>query len=239
MSEPRLQLKNILFLDIETVSLTKDFIDLPERLKSHWIRKASRLKNEDEQEPEKLYFERAAIYAEFGKVICIGVGGFYEQDTKFRAKTLVNTDEKQLLLDFKKLIEEHSAKGNLILCAHNGREFDFPYLCRRMLINGIKLPAVLDITAKKPWDVMHIDTLEFWKFGDYKNYTSLDLLASVFDIPGSKSLMDGSEVNTNFYDLNNLQKITEYCREDVVVLAQLYLKLNGREILGEGDIFRV
>lgn len=239
MSQTPLQLKNILFLDIETVSLTKDFAQLPERLKDHWKRKAVRLKNEEELSPEKLYFERAAIYAEFGRVICIGVGGFYEQDTKFKAKTLVNPDEKALLLDFKKLLDEHSAKAGLILCAHNGREFDFPYLCRRMLINGIKLPQVLDITGRKPWEVMHIDTLEFWKFGDYKNFTSLDLLASVFDIPGSKSLMDGSEVNTNYYDLNNLQKITEYCREDVVVLAQLYLKMNGRDILGEESIFRV
>ncbi|MCP9766358.1 3'-5' exonuclease [Lacihabitans sp. LS3-19] len=241
MSEPRLQLKNILFLDIETVSLTKDFDELPIRLQEHWKKKALRLKKDEEHKPEDVYFEKAAIYAEFGKVICIGVGGFFEQEdhSKFKAKTLVNTDEKQLLLDFKKLIEEHQAKDALILCAHNGREFDFPYLCRRMLINGIKLPNVLDITAKKPWEVQHIDTLEFWKFGDYKNYTSLDLLASVFDIPGSKSLMDGSEVNTNYYHQNNLQKITEYCREDVVVLAQLYLKLNGRDILDEGDIFRV
>lgn len=239
MADEKLQLKNILFIDIETVSITKEFEELPQRLQEHWKKKASRLKNEENQPLEKLYFDRAAIYAEFGKVICIGVGGFYEQDTKFKAKTLVSGDEKELLLNFKKLVEEHSAKGNLILCAHNGREFDFPYLCRRMLINGIKLPAVLDITGKKPWEVLHIDTLEFWKFGDYKNYTSLDLLASVFDIPGSKSLMDGSEVNTNFYDQDNLQKITEYCREDVIVLAQLFLKLNGRDILNNEDLLRV
>lgn len=236
--DDKLQLKNILFIDIETVSLTKEFEELPQRLQEHWKKKASRLKNEEDLPPEKLYFDRAAIYAEFGKVICIGVGGFYEQDTKFKAKTLANGDEKELLLNFKKLVEDHSAKGNLILCAHNGREFDFPYLCRRMLINGIKLPSVLDITGKKPWEVLHIDTLEFWKFGDYKNFTSLDLLSSVFDIPGSKIHMDGSEVNTNFYVQNNAQKIAEYCREDVIVLAQLYLKLNGREILNNEDLLR-
>ena len=239
MADDKLQLKNILFIDIETVSLTKEFEELPQRLQDHWRKKAIRLKNEEDQSAEKLFFDRAAIYAEFGKIICIGVGGFYEQDTKFKATTLTNGNEKELLLKFKGLVEEHSAKGNLILCAHNGREFDFPYLCRRMLINGIKLPSVLDITGKKPWEVLHIDTLEFWKFGDYKNFTSLDLLASVFEIPGSKSLMDGSEVNTNFYYQDNLQKITEYCREDVIVLAQLYLKLNGRDILNKEDLFRV
>lgn len=236
--DDKLQLKNILFIDIETVSLTKEFEQLPFRLQEHWKKKASRLKNDEDLPPEKLYFDRAAIYAEFGKVICIGVGGFYEQDTKFKAKTLAYGDEKELLLNFKKLVEDHSAKGNLILCAHNGREFDFPYLCRRMLINGIKLPSVLDITGKKPWEVLHIDTLEFWKFGDYKNFTSLDLLSSVFEIPGSKVHMDGSEVNTNFYFQNNAQKIAEYCREDVIVLAQLYLKLNGREILNNEDLLR-
>ncbi len=239
MVDDKLQLKNILFIDIETVSLTKELEELPLRLQEHWKKKVSRLKNEEDLPPEKLYFDRAAIYAEFGKVICIGVGGFYEQETKFKAKTLTYGDEKELLLNFKKLVEDHSAKGNLILCAHNGREFDFPYLCRRMLINGIKLPSVLDITGKKPWEVLHIDTLEFWKFGDYKNFTSLDLLSSVFEIPGSKSLMDGSEVNTNFYLQNNTQKIAEYCREDVIVLAQLYLKLNGKEILNNDDLLRL
>ena len=239
MSESRLLLKNILFLDLETASLTEDYNELPERLQYHWKRKASKIKNDENISPDQLYFDRAAIYAEFGKVICIGVGGFYEHDTKFRAKTLVSTDEKSLLLEFKKLVEEHPAHEQLILCAHNGREFDFPYLCRRMLINGIKLPEVLNITGKKPWEVMHIDTLEFWKFGDFKNYTSLDLLASVFDIPGSKSQMDGSEVNTNYYHQKDMNKIAVYCREDVVVLAQLYLKMNGREILEERKISRV
>jgi DNA polymerase elongation subunit (family B) len=239
MSESRLLLKNILFIDLETASLTERYDQLPERLQYHWKRKATKIKNEENVTPDELYFGRAAIYAEFGKIICIGVGGFYDQDTKFRAKTLVNSDEKSLLLEFKKLVEEHPAKEQLILCAHNGREFDFPYLCRRMLINGIKLPEILNITAKKPWEVMHIDTLEFWKFGDYKNYTSLDLLASVFDIPGSKSQMDGSEVNTTYYHQKDMDKIAVYCREDVVVLSQLYLKMNGREILDESNISRV
>ena len=126
MSESRLLLKNILFLDLETASLTEDYNELPERLQYHWKRKASKIKNDENISPDQLYFDRAAIYAEFGKIICIGVGGFYDQDTKFRAKTLVSTDEKSLLLEFKKLVEEHPAQEQLILCAHNGREFDFP-----------------------------------------------------------------------------------------------------------------
>lgn len=230
-------LSNILFLDIETVSQTKDFESLPERLQEHWKKKAKRLN--DQEPPEDLYFEKAAIYAEFGRVLCIGLGAFFENDEKFKVRTLYSDNESELLKDFKKVLEKHAAGKNIVLCAHNGKEFDFPYLCRRMLINGISLPYALDISRKKPWEIPHIDTLEMWKFGDYKNFTSLDLLASIFNIPGSKSKMDGSEVNTEFYLKENIEAIKEYCKEDVVVLAQLYLKLTGKNLIGEEAIVRI
>jgi 3'-5' exonuclease len=242
MSENKLQLKNILFLDIETAAIHQNFDEIDERLQEHWIKKAQRLKSEEGLSPQESFFNKAAIYAEFGKVICVGVGGFFEDkkgSLNFKAKTIIAKTEKELLASFQNLLKEHSAGEKLILCAHNGKEFDFPYLCRRMLINGLKLPYILDISSKKPWEVMHIDTLEFWKFGDYKNYTSLDLLASVFNIPSSKAEIDGSEVNKTYYLENDLPKIAKYCREDVVVLAQLYLKLNGLEILPEAQITRV
>ena len=229
-------LSNVLFLDIETVSLTENFESLPERLQLHWEKKSALLRSEEPS--DKLYFERAAIYAEFGKVLCIGVGGLIENNAKLKVKTLYHEDERELLLQFKGVIENHPAGKNLLLCAHNGKEFDFPYLCRRMLINEIPLPEILNISGKKPWEIQHLDTLEMWKFGDYKNFTSLDLLASVFDIPGSKSLMDGSEVNTQFYKHQNIEKIVEYCREDVVVLTQLFLKVNGKQIIKEENVVR-
>ncbi|MBX2951550.1 MAG: 3'-5' exonuclease [Leadbetterella sp.] len=229
-------MNTILFIDIETVSLTRDFEALPERLKAHWEKKASFFKREEPY--EELYFERAAIYAEFGRVLCIGVGGFYENGTRLKVSSLYAEDEKELLISFKELVEKHPAGKNLILCAHNGKEFDFPYLCRRMLINGIPLPGVLNISGKKPWEIQHLDTLEMWKFGDFKHYTSLDLLASVFDIPGSKGTMDGSEVNSEYYLHAHVDKIREYCREDVVVLAQLYRKLSGKSLIAEENIMR-
>lgn len=229
-------LSNILFIDIETVSLTDNFSDLSDRLQLHWEKKAARFK--EEYSLEHSYFDKAAIYAEFGKVLCIGVGGVYDNGQKLKVKTLYHENERELLLEFKSLLQNHPADKNLILCAHNGKEFDFPYLCRRMLINGIELPNTLNISGKKPWEINHIDTLEMWKFGDYKNFTSLDLLAAVFDIPGSKSKMDGSEVNTEFYHKNGLQNILEYCKEDVVVLAQLFLKLSGKAIILEENVFR-
>lgn len=227
---------NILFLDIETVSLTADFESLPERLKAHWEKKSSFFRRDEPY--EDLYFERAAIYAEFGKVLCIGVGGFYENGTKLKVKSLYAEQEKDLLAAFSDLVEKHPAGKNLIVCAHNGKEFDFPFLCRRMLTNGIPLPRVLNISGKKPWEIPHLDTLEMWKFGDYKHYTSLDLLAAVLGIPGSKSTMNGSEVNTQYYVHKNTEKIIEYCREDVVVLAQLYLKLTGKNVIPDENIIR-
>ncbi len=230
-------LANILFIDIETVSLTKDYDSLPERLKEHWNKKSKRI-TESETVSDS-YFNRAAIYAEFGRVLCIGIGGFYENDNKLKVKTLHSTSEKELLEMFKNVLEKHQSGKDLILCAHNGKEFDFPYLCRRMLINNISLPNVLAISGKKPWEIQHIDTLELWKFGDYKHFTSLDLLASIFDIPGSKSEMDGSEVNINYHFNNKLEAIKNYCREDVVVLAQLYLKLAGKDILAAEYINRL
>lgn len=223
-------LKNLLFIDIETVSAVKTFEELSPRLKKLWIHKASFLKNDLGVSAEELYFERAAIYAEFGKIIVIGVGFFYwdEQDNLcLKTKTIVGETEFELLNSFKKLLNDRFTKKDLALCAHNGKEFDFPYLCRRMLVNGIELPKALDFSGKKPWEVPHLDTLEMWKFGDKKQYTSLEMLSALFEIESSKIEMAGNEVNTVYYIDNNLNKIREYCLEDVIALAQIFLKLKG------------
>ncbi|MGL4631209.1 MAG: 3'-5' exonuclease [Leadbetterella sp.] len=231
------KLKNILFLDIETISQFPSWEDVPSRFQDLWIKKARTIRTEIPKTPEELYFERAGIFAEFGKVVCVAVGGFYDDNTpKFKAKCIAENTEKETLLAVKKIVEEHSAKSELILCAHNGKEFDFPYLCRRMLVNGIALPVVLDISSKKPWEILHLDTLEFWKFGDYKNYTSLDTLAALFDIPSSKQDLDGSLVNHAYHIDNRIEDIKKYCLSDVVALAQLYLKLNQKDLLKEEQI---
>ncbi len=221
---------NILFLDIETAARYKTYGEVPERLKPLWDRKASYLKKDEEQTPESLYPQRAAIYAEFGQIICIGIGGFYLDENKqlqLKTKTLAADSEKELLEKFGDILDSHRAKNSLMLCAHNGKEFDFPYLSRRMLIHGIKLPFALDLGGKKPWEISHIDTMELWKFGDYKNFTSLDLLAAVFDIPSSKSDISGADVNRVYHEENDLPRIMEYCERDVKVLAELFLKMKG------------
>ncbi len=227
-------LKNLLVLDIETISRFSDYNEMNERFKKQWDRKASLLKNDDNLSPEELYFDRAAIYAEFGKIICIAVGLFTkseEDQLGLRVKAFSGHDEIKVLSEFKDLLDEKLDNQRLILCAHNGKEFDFPYLCRRFLVNEIDIPNVLNISGKKPWEIPHMDTMEMWKFGDRKSYTSLDLLASLFNIESSKVGIDGSMINSVYYEKNDLDKITTYCKQDVVVTANLFLKLNLRPAL--------
>ncbi len=223
------ELRDILFLDIETVASTHDYSNLDERIKTQWARKAVFFKRERNQSDEEIFHDRAGIYAEFGKIVCVAVGKFIETETGdlgLKTKAYYGDNETALLSEFKSMIEKMDPV-NLKLCAHNGKEFDYPYLCRRMLINGISLPPALNIMGKKSWEVQHLDTLDMWKFGDYKHYTSLDLLASLFNIPSSKNGIDGSQVNTVYYKDNDLGRIKDYCIQDVVVLAQLFLKLKS------------
>lgn len=231
--------RNILFIDIETVACTPSYDSLDERLKVQWARKASFFRQRaEEQTDEELFHERAGIYAEFGKIIVIGIGKLATNDAgerTLKTKYFANHDEAKLLTEFKTALEKMD-QAQIKLCAHNGKEFDYPYLSRRMLVQGISLPAVLNLSGKKSWDIPHLDTLEMWKFGDYKHYTSLDLLATLFNIPTSKGDMDGSKVNEVYYRGQDLKKIAEYCVGDVVAVAQLFLKLKACPLVEEKNI---
>ena len=229
------EFSSVLFLDIETVASVPSYDQLSERMKVQWARKVSFFKREQTQSDEDLFNLRAGIYSEFGKIIAIGVGKFYEPapgTLGIKTRCLSGHDESIVLYDFKNLLEK-TDQSNLKLCAHNGKEFDFPYLCRRMLVNSVPIPDVLNHPGKKPWEVPYLDTMEMWKFGDHKHYTSLDLLAAIFDIPTSKTEMDGSMVNQVYYQEKNLNKISGYCVADVVALAQLYLKLKGMQLVDQ------
>jgi predicted PolB exonuclease-like 3'-5' exonuclease len=233
----KFSVENLLVLDIETVRSHKTYEDLPERLQSQWDRKAGFLRTDEDETPKALFEDRGGIYAEFGKVVSISVGffTFNGPDLAIRIKGLYGHDEAGLLQEFISLLEKFDS-NKLVLCAHNGKEFDFPYLCRRMLVNNLKLPAVLDIAGKKPWEINHIDTMELWKFGDRKNFTSLELLATLFDIPTSKDAIDGSQVSTVYYEEDDLKTISKYCSKDVLVTAQLLLKLKQQKIVKEEHI---
>lgn len=227
---------SVLFLDIETVSQHNKYNDLPVNYKALWDHKAKQLSNNDTDTPEILY-KRAGIYAEFGKIICISVG--FLRNNTLRVKSFAGHDESVLLNDFAELLNRSFNKSSSLLCAHNGKEFDFPYIARRMLINGIKLPYILNIAGSKPWEIRHIDTMELWKFGDYKSYTSLALLTAAFGIQTPKDDIHGSQVRDVYYEENNLERIVTYCQKDVIAIVQLYRRYKGESFIDPLDIIIV
>jgi len=224
-------LQQILFLDIETVPCVAHFDDLTPTFQALWLKKAASLRNPQELPLEELFAERAGVFAEFGRVICIGLGSFYgdPENPQWHQKLLIeNPGEPELLLQLQEQFNQHRAGKNLKICAHNGKEFDFPFLARRMLIQGITpLPTVLQMQGKKPWEIPWLDTLDEWKFGDYKHYTSLDLLTALFDIPSPKSDITGADVANVYYQQKDLERIGRYCLGDVHALAHLYVKMKG------------
>ncbi len=220
-----LKFENILFLDIETVPRYSVYSKLPDSLKKLWDNKANRLLQNKEDSPADLY-HRAGIYAEFGKIICISVG--FLKNREFRIKSYYGDDEKILLKEFSELLGKHYNKPQHLLCAHNGKEFDFPYIARRLLINRLPLPEILNIAGKKPWEVRHLDTMELWKFGDYKNYTSLALLTEIFDIPSPKDDIDGSQVAEVYWKDQDLERIVKYCQKDTLAVVQILLCYLGK-----------
>lgn len=224
---------NILFIDIETVPAHKSVADLPESLRGLWndkvrimqSRMPERFQNDDSE--ESVYRREAGIFAEFGRIVCISVGFFYSKDNQefFREKSFYGDDERKLLSEFAEMLSKQQGKQ---LCGHNIKEFDVPYICRRMLINGLELPSCLNIAGRKSWEINMLDTLELWRFGDYKNYTSLKLLTAVFGIPTPKDDIDGSQVANVYYEEKDLQRIVSYCEKDVLATARLYACYKGK-----------
>ncbi|WP_418497886.1 3'-5' exonuclease [Flagellimonas sp.] len=234
----KLNLDHILFLDIETVPQSRLFSDLDETTQILWEQKTQYQRKEEISAED--FYERAGIWAEFGKIVCISVGYFtFKGDSRSFRVTSFHGEEVQILKQFKQLLKDHFSQTKHLLCAHNGKEFDFPYIARRMVINGINLPYKLDLFGKKPWEVPHLDTLELWKFGDYKHYTSLKLLAHVLGIPSPKEDMDGSMVKDVFYEENGLDRIITYCELDVVTTAQIFLRMRNEELLSDDEIKKI
>ncbi len=231
-----IDISNILFLDIETVPQHSSFKDVPENIQSLWDKKSSYNRTEDQDAAD--VYPRAGIYAEFGKIICISAGKIFQEKNvnKIKIKSYSGDDEKVILTDFADMLDIYSSERSIYLCAHNGKEFDYPFLARRMLIHGIKLPDLLDSAGKKPWEVKHLDTLELWKFGDYKHYTSLELLTAIFNIQSPKDDIDGSRVAEVYWKDKDLNRIVKYCQNDVLAVAQLILKYKGIDTLKEEQV---
>lgn len=231
-------LENMLFLDIETVPQTYFYNDLTPDTRTLFEAK-NRMKINEEKTGEQVYQDLGGIQSEFGKIVCISVGMVKNSITgrTIRVKSFAHDDEFTLLNQFKRLLDDHYRDG--ILCGHNAKEFDFPYLCRRMLIHGISLPQALNIAGKKPWEIKHLDTMELWKFGDYKAFTSLALLCHVFGVPTPKDDITGADVARVYYEDRDLQRIAVYCEKDVIALIQVYLKMHLEPLVEEGNITHV
>lgn len=235
----KIPLTGILFLDIETVPEYKTWELLSDTSKALFEQKTT-YQRKEEITAENFY-EKAGIWAEFGKIICISVGYFTEkgQLRKFRVKSFYGDDERKILTAFKELLDSHFNRPGNLLCAHNGKEFDFPFLARRMIIHQIALPQKLNLFGKKPWEVPHLDTMELWKFGDYKHYSSLQLLTHILKIPSPKDDITGSDIARVYYEEQNIERIVTYCEKDTVAVAQLLLRFNNEDILTEDQIEKV
>jgi predicted PolB exonuclease-like 3'-5' exonuclease len=235
---PAYPINNILFLDIETVPQYSSYDQLPEQWKPLWDTKASYLIRNREDETVETIYPKAGIYAEFGKIICISCGfitGSGDQK-KLSLKSFAGENESHLLAEFSGMLKKWASTEQRYLCAHNGKEFDFPYLCRRMIINNISLPSLLNTAGKKPWEISHLDTMELWKFGDFKSYTSLNLLAHTLGIPTPKDDIDGSMVWEVFWKEKNLERIVTYCQKDVVTATQILLRMMGESFIRDENI---
>ena len=237
-------LTNILFLDIETVPQTENLDELSEGLREIWLEKAQSSKQRmpekfpDNLSDNEIFFKNAGIYSEFSKIICISVGCFYQKnkETFFRVKSFFGDDEKQLLQNFSAMLNKFMKTKEHLVCGHNIKEFDIPFICRRLLINELPIPNSINAIGKKPWETSFLDTLEMWRFGDYKNYTSLKLLATIFGLPTPKDDIDGSQVAQVYYKEKNLDRIVQYCQKDVVACARLYQRFYSSKVVEDQNI---
>jgi 3'-5' exonuclease len=222
-----IRIEDVMFLDIETVPAVASFDHLSSAMQDLWEKKSKQFRS-PEQVPADVY-DRAGIYSEFGKIVCISVGFFKERNPfGFRLKSFFSENENQILTDFSSMLTKFSSSNReALLCAHNGKEFDFPYIARRMIINELAIPEILDNAGKKPWEVKHLDTMDLWKFGDYKSYTSLALLTSVLGIPTPKDDIDGSMVAGVYYIDKDLKRIAKYCEKDVLAVARVLLRFKN------------
>ncbi len=246
-----IDIANVLFLDIETVSSKHHYSQLNDDFKELWKLKARQLMRFQDDSPENeedyaaIYTERAGIFAEFGKIVCISVGIVHrdteDQRLKLRLKSFASENESELLYEFSQMVLKYYNNPNRhFLCGHNAKEFDIPYICRRMVVHKLPFPTTLNISGKKPWETKHIlDTMEMWKFGDRKHYTSLKLLAALLGFPSPKDDIDGSDVGRVYWEDKDLERLSLYCEKDVLATVQLFLRYKYMPLLEEDQVVHV
>jgi hypothetical protein len=229
--------EDVLYLDIETVPQYSAYEKMPELLRKFWDKKSESFRGEES--PDEVY-GRAGIYAEFGRIICISAGVITQKrgERVYRVKSFYGEDERKLILSFNDMLDRFVSYPGRCLCAHNGQEFDYPFIARRTLINGLRLPNILNMAGLKPWEMKEklLDTMQLWKFGDYRSYTSLGLMCTVFNIPTPKDDIDGSQVARVYYEEGDLERIARYCEKDTLAVGHLLLRFRGEPIIEMGNV---
>jgi 3'-5' exonuclease len=228
------------FIDIETVPAQSEFRLLDPEWQSLWIGKLSKTMPENFS-PDETYQEKAGIMAEFGRIVCIGSGYFSEDKTTrkalFKVRAVAGEDEKALLTEWIGMVDKfHALFPAFRFVGHNIKEFDVPYICRRLMALGLPLPKYLQISGMKPWETNLVDTMHQWRFGDTRHYVSLNLLARVLGIPTPKDDIDGSQVQEVFYKDGDLSRIKKYCMKDVITTARVIQRFRGQPPVEEADI---
>ncbi len=233
-------LENFLVIDMETVTVSKDFDALEQSWQHLWREKATRSLPQHTTLAEH-YLQRAGVMAEFAKIVCISIGYFKNEggSTQFRIKSFFDVQERDLLQHFVAVVTQFRAVSNhWVFTGHNIKEFDIPFLCRRLIVNGLGIPSFLDFQNRKPWQTNLVDTFQYWRFGDYKHFTSLQLLAAALNIPSPKDDMEGSQVGHVYWVEKDLQRIVTYCQRDVLTVANVLLRFKNQPLLtGEQVVF--
>ncbi|MFP9097588.1 3'-5' exonuclease [Flavobacterium sp. RHBU_24] len=234
----KIRLENILFLDIETVPEYEHYNLLDDETQQLYALKTQYQRKDDVTAEE--FYERAGIWAEFGKIVCLSAGYFtFKNDIRHFRVTSFFGEEEKILRDFSNLLNNHFSQPQHVMCGHNAKEFDFPFIARRMIINNLPIPNKLNLFGKKPWEVPHLDTMELWKFGDYKSFTSLKLLTKILGIPSPKGDIDGSQVGHVYHVEKDIDRIVTYCEKDVVATAQVLLRFRREPILVDDEVVHV
>jgi 3'-5' exonuclease len=234
----KIRLENILFLDIETVPEHEHYNLLDDETQQLYALKTQYQRKDEVTAAE--FYERAGIWAEFGKIICLSAGYFtFKSDIRHFRVTSFFGEEEKILRDFSNLLNNHFSQPQHVMCGHNAKEFDFPFIARRMIINNLPIPNKLNLFGKKPWEVPHLDTMELWKFGDYKSFTSLKLLTKILGIPSPKGDIDGSQVGHVYHVEKDIDRIVTYCEKDVIATAQVFLRFRREPILVDDEVVHV
>ncbi len=238
------ELKQMVFIDIETIRGKKTYNDVITEnpaLDDYWQTKHTQIREKEPlsyghiEDSAEMYEKMAALYPEWGQIVCISIGQIkFDEDgnpIKFTTKSFSGLYEKILLEEFNETASKIMSKyPRMQWVGHNIKGFDMPYIIKRSLINGVRVPNVFHLQKQKPWESQLIDTNDVWKFNGW-NGARLGLLTEILNIPSPKQDMDGKMVSDVFWEDGDLNRISEYCEMDINATANVMLRISGMDII--------